>query len=62
MLTKRQRQAVHLKFFENLKNEEIAERMSIGTEAVYNLISKSLVVLRKTSIKSVVTFLLFCPF
>ncbi|MEM9674797.1 MAG: sigma-70 family RNA polymerase sigma factor [Bacteroidota bacterium] len=52
-LTKRQRQAVQLKFFENLKNEEIAERMSIRIEAVYNLISKSLILLRKASIKSI---------
>ena len=47
-LTKRQREAVRLKFYHNLKNEEIAQRMSIKVEAVYNLISKSLVVLKKS--------------
>lgn len=52
VLTQRQRQAVSLKFFQNLKNEEIAERMSIGIEAVYNLISKSLTTLRKGMVKS----------
>lgn len=57
-LTKRQQQAINLKFFHNLKNEEIAERMSIGIESVYNLISKSLILLRKVSIKSTVVLLL----
>ena len=47
-LTKRQREAVRLKFYHNLKNEEIAQRMSIKVEAVYNLISKSLVILKKS--------------
>jgi RNA polymerase sigma factor (sigma-70 family) len=47
-LTKRQREAVRLKFYHNLKNEEIAQQMSIKVEAVYNLISKSLVVLKKS--------------
>jgi RNA polymerase sigma factor (sigma-70 family) len=58
-LTKRQRQAVNLKFFHNLKNEEIADRMSVGVETVYNLISKSLTVLRKGIVKSsIIGFLL----
>ena len=57
-LTKRQQEAVHLKFFQSLKNEEIAERMSIHVEAVYNLISKSLTTLRKGMAKSTVVGLL----
>ena len=62
-LTKRQRQAVDLKFFHNLKNEEIAQRMSIRVEAVYNLVSKSLVTLRKGMVRSgVVGLLLGCLF
>ena len=51
LLTQRQRQAVKLKFFYNLKNEEIADRMSIGVASVYNLISKSLLTLRKGLVK-----------
>lgn len=47
-LTKRQREAVRLKFYHNLKNEEVAQRMSIKVEGVYNLISKSLAVLKKS--------------
>ncbi|MGB3852387.1 MAG: sigma-70 family RNA polymerase sigma factor [Tunicatimonas sp.] len=63
-LTKRQRQAVQLKFYHNLKNEEIAQRMAIKVEAVYNLISKSLVVLKRSYQNvSILTLLtLFFPF
>ena len=63
-LTKRQREAVHLKFYHNLKNEEIAQRMSIRVEAVYNLISKSLVVLKKSyqRVSTLVLLSYFFPF
>ena len=63
-LTKRQRQAVQLKFYHNLKNEEIAQHMAIKVEAVYNLISKSLVVLKRSYQNvSILTLLtLFFPF
>ncbi len=46
-LTQRQHQAIQLKFFQNLKNEEIAENMSISVPAVYNLVSKALLVLKE---------------
>lgn len=61
-LTKRQREAVRLKFYHNLKNEEIAQRMSIKVEAVYNLISKSLVVLKKSYQRVSILVLLNCFF
>ena len=63
-LSKRQREAVDLKFYHNLKNEEIAQRMSIKVEAVYNLISKSLVVLKKSyhSVSTVVVLSYFFSF
>lgn len=61
-LTKRQRQAVSLKFFHNLKNEEIAQRMSIRVEAVYNLVSKSLVTLRKGMVRFGIVGLLLSYF
>lgn len=47
VLTQRQQQAIQLKFFQNLKNEEIAKCMSISVPAVYNLVSKALVVLKE---------------
>ncbi len=46
-LSKQQKKAVELKFFQNKGNDEIARQMSISTASVYNLISKSLKVLRK---------------
>ncbi|GEO06126.1 DNA-directed RNA polymerase sigma-70 factor [Adhaeribacter aerolatus] len=41
-LTKRQRDAIHLKFYGKLSYEEIAEIMDLNVRSVYNLISKSL--------------------
>ncbi len=47
-LSKRQREAIQLKFYQNLNNEQIAQKMSIQVEAVYNLVSKALSLVRKT--------------
>ena len=41
-LTRRQRDAVHLKFYGQLSYEEIAEIMELQPRSVYNLISKAL--------------------
>lgn len=41
-LTKRQRDAIHLKFYGQLSYEEIAEIMELQVPSVYNLISKAL--------------------
>src|SRR5690606_25347492 len=41
-LTKRQRQAVHLRYYCNMSYPCIARAMGIGTASVYNLISKAL--------------------
>ena len=46
-LTKRQREAIYLKFFENLSYEEISATMSLTVNSVYNLISRAIEVLRK---------------
>lgn len=42
MLTKRQREALFLKFYANLSYTEIAGMMAISTGSIYNLISKSI--------------------
>ncbi len=47
-LSKRQREAIRLKYYQHLSNEEIARQMSIQVEAVYNLISKALSCFRKS--------------
>lgn len=48
-LTKRQREAIYLKFFENLSYDEISSTMSLTVSSVYNLISKAIEVLRKNT-------------
>ncbi len=47
-LSKRQKEAVFLKFYNNLSYQEVAAIMNISIEAVYNLISKSVALLQKT--------------
>lgn len=41
-LTERQKQAVRLRYFENLSSSEIANIMKISKDSVYNLVSKAL--------------------
>ena len=42
VLTRRQQEAVYLKFYANLSYPEIAGKMCISTDAIYNLISKAI--------------------
>jgi len=51
-LTDRQKESIVLKFYENLSNEEIGNRMSISVEGVYNLVSKALANFRKNMSKA----------
>jgi RNA polymerase sigma factor (sigma-70 family) len=46
-LTKRQREAIFLKFFNQLSYHEVAAVMDLHVDSVYNLISKSIDVLRR---------------
>ncbi|MCC6290409.1 MAG: sigma-70 family RNA polymerase sigma factor [Chitinophagaceae bacterium] len=41
-LSRRQKEAVYLKFYANLSYPEIAGKMAISTDAIYNLISKAI--------------------
>jgi RNA polymerase sigma factor (sigma-70 family) len=41
-LTKREREAIYLKFYGNLSYKEVAETMAIRVDSIYNLISKSI--------------------
>jgi RNA polymerase sigma factor (sigma-70 family) len=41
-LTKRQQEAIYLKFYSNLSYKEVASIMSISVDSIYNLISKSI--------------------
>jgi len=46
-LTKRQREAIFLKFFNQLSYHEVAAIMDLHVDSVYNLISKAIDILRK---------------
>ena len=41
-LTKRQQEAIRLKFYNNLSYKEVAALMSISVDSIYNLISKAI--------------------
>ncbi len=57
MLTNRQKEAIVLKFYDNLTNEDIAYKMSISVEGVYNLVSKALNKFRQNFSKAYLLFL-----
>lgn len=57
-LTKRQREAIFLRFYENLSYEEVASIMSLELRSVYNLISKAIDALKKSTYPSFFFFLL----
>jgi RNA polymerase sigma factor (sigma-70 family) len=46
-LSKRQKEAIRLKFYSNLTYEEIAGTMNISTESIYNLVSIAITNLQK---------------
>lgn len=41
-LTKRQKEAIQLKFYTDLSYDEIADTMKISTDSIYNLVSKAI--------------------
>lgn len=46
MLSRRQREAIYLRFYQNLSYEEIAKLMVMKVESVYNIISKAIGLLK----------------
>jgi len=51
-LSKRQKEAVYLKYFANLSYSEIAGRMSISIDSTYNLVSRAIVTMQKEIVKN----------
>jgi len=45
-LSKRQQEAIYLKFYENMSYEELSSVMDINVKAAYNLIGKAIIILR----------------
>jgi len=58
-LTKRQREAIFLKFFNQLSYHEVAAIMNLHVDSVYNLISKAIDILRKKLKADAIFVLLF---
>lgn len=57
-LTKRQREIIFLKFYENLSYEEIATVMSLEVKSAYNLVSKAVEAIKRYLLRSFLLF--FC--
>ena len=47
MLSKRQREAISLRFFENMDTDQISEKMKINPQSVYNLLFGALRVMKE---------------
>ncbi|QHT69993.1 sigma-70 family RNA polymerase sigma factor [Rhodocytophaga rosea] len=59
-LTKRQREAIYLRYYNNLSYPEIASLMAVSEQAVYNLVSKALKSLQQYLLHNIYLFLLSC--
>ena len=57
-LTKRQQEALFLKFYEGLTNEQIALIMALNTQSIYNIIHQALKMLRQNCKAAVSVILL----
>ncbi|NIG54566.1 RNA polymerase sigma factor [Chitinophaga sp. Cy-1792] len=57
-LTRRQREAIYLRFYQSLSYKEVAEMMDMQVDSVYNTISKAITILKKTVTLPVVLFFL----
>lgn len=51
-LPKRQREAIHLRYFQNLKNDEIAEIIDINYQSVSNLLQRAILKLKANLVNS----------
>ena len=47
LLSKRQREAIYLKFYEKISYEQLAEIMNLGIKSAYNIVGKAIETLRK---------------
>ncbi|MBB6003749.1 RNA polymerase sigma factor [Arcicella rosea] len=53
LLTKRQKEALYLRYYENLSHEEISVIMDINKQSVSNLLQQSIVILRNNWLASI---------
>jgi RNA polymerase sigma factor (sigma-70 family) len=56
-LPERQREVIHLRYFQNLKNEEIADIINVNYQSVSNLLHRAVKNLKKQLIAKRSTFL-----
>jgi RNA polymerase sigma factor (sigma-70 family) len=59
-LTKRQKEAIYLRYYNNLSYSEIASLMSVSEQSVYNLVSKAIKSLQHYLLHTIYLFLLAC--
>lgn len=62
LLTKRQREVIRLKFYQELNYDEIATNLQISKASVYNTVSKAMKVLRKNLDRAALVFSLLLNF
>jgi RNA polymerase sigma factor (sigma-70 family) len=58
-LTDRQREILHLRFFQNLNNDDIAHVMAVNKQSVANLLHRTLKELKERWIGSIISLLAF---
>lgn len=59
LLTKRQKEALHLKYYESLSHDEISAVMDINKQSVSNLLQQAIGILKKSWFAYLVLFKLF---
>lgn len=62
LLSPKQREIIHLRFFEGMDAEEISQIMSIRLQSVYNLLSEALKTIRKHIVELSLIDLIFLSF
>ena len=59
LLTKRQKEVIYLRYFQDLNYQEIADMMGLNQRSTYNLVSKAIYLLKDKLIILIIYFLIF---
>lgn len=60
-LSRRQQEAIHLRYFQLFNNQQVADLMQLNEQSVRNLIHTALRSLRHILVSGLIGWLLFCP-
>ena len=58
-ITERQREIIHMKYYQQLEYEEIAQVMGLNYQSARNLVNRALIALRKEMLLVVMLLLMF---